>query len=65
MAVEVNATPGQETQHVELFVNDERQRKVEGLHARAECKLRSNIIVSQNGKGITLLYRFIDKLSIE
>ena len=63
-AAEVNTTPRQETWHVELFVNDKRQRKVEGLDEKGKCKGRSNVIVHRNGKGITLLYLFIDKLSI-
>jgi len=40
-----------------LFV-DEQQRKVEGLHERGKCKLKSNVIVSLKGKGITLLNPF-------
>jgi len=52
---EVNTTPRQETRYVELLVNDKRQRKFEGLDERGKRKLRSNVIVNRNGKGITLL----------
>ena len=43
-------------------LNDKRQRKVEGLDQKGKWKLRSNVIVSQNGKGITSLYSFLNYL---